>query len=140
MRAVTQRGCRPLIYSVLIYDAESSVAALSEAEEKERVAGHCAFQAPLREGQKLGAVARLMPTSTATSLRGDGTSKLVVDGPFAETKEQLLGLYLVEAESLDEVIEAAKALPAYGTIEIRPVSYFEGPDFRHGSRLVHGGS
>lgn len=126
-----------MIYSVLIYDTEASVVALSDAEEKGRVAEHGAFQAPLREAGRLGAVARLMPTSTATSLRGDGGKKLVTDGPFAETKEQLLGFYLVEADNLDEVIEAAQRLPSFGTVEIRPVGYFEGPDFHNGPRLVH---
>ena len=125
-----------MIYSVLIYDTEESIAAMTEEDEQQRLAQHGAFQAPLREGRKLGAVAKLMSISTATSLRGDGKNKLVVDGPFAETKERLLGFYLVEAESLDDVIEAAKALPSFGTIEIRPVSYFEGSDFRHGPRLV----
>jgi hypothetical protein len=77
-----------------------------------------------RQG-RLGPVARLLPTTAATTLR-KGRENLVIDGPFAETKEQLLGFYIVECSSLDAAIETAKELavanPGTGSYEIRPVA------------------
>jgi hypothetical protein len=75
---------------------------------------------------RLGPVARLMPTSAATTLRKDRDPPLVLDGPFAETKEQLLGFYVLECANLDEALEAAKELGAAnpgGSYEIRPIRY-----------------
>ena len=59
---------------------------------------------------RLGPVARLLPTTAATTLRKDQDPPLVVDGPFAETKEQLLGFYIIDCESLDEAIETSREL------------------------------
>ena len=76
---------------------------------------------------KLGPVARLMPTTTATTLRKDREPPLVIDGPFAETKEQLLGFYIVDCANLAEVLsitrELAEANPG-GAYEIRPVGVY----------------
>ena len=68
-----------------------------------------------------------MPTTAATTLRKDQEPPLVVDGPFAETKEQLLGFYIVDCQSLDEALGFARELAAAnpgGAYEIRPVVYF----------------
>jgi hypothetical protein len=76
---------------------------------------------------KLGPVARLLPTTTATTLRKDREPPLVVDGPFAETKEQLLGFYIVDCADLDEVLAIARELGEAnpgGAYEIRPVGAF----------------
>jgi hypothetical protein len=76
-----------------------------------------------RQG-KLGPVARLLPTTAATTLRKENPP-LVLDGPFAETKEQMLGFYLFDCDTLDEVIAAARELVSEpGCMEIRPVQYF----------------
>jgi hypothetical protein len=73
---------------------------------------------------KLGPVARLMPTTTATTVR-TGREMMVLDGPFAETKEQMLGFYLFDCDTLEEVIEAARELVSEpGAMEIRPVKFF----------------
>jgi hypothetical protein len=75
---------------------------------------------------KLGPVVRLMPTTAATTLRA-GRETLVLDGPFAETKEQLLGFYIVDCATLEEAIEAARALKGEetaGAFEIRPLRVF----------------
>jgi hypothetical protein len=84
-------------------------------------------QEKLARNGKLGPVARLMPTTAATTLRKDREPALVMDGPFAETKEQLLGFYLIDGESLEEVLEIArdlgKANPG-GAYEIRPLLMF----------------
>jgi hypothetical protein len=79
-----------------------------------------------RQG-KLGPVARLLPTTAATTLRKDREQPIVIDGPFAETKEQLLGFYIVDCQSLDEVLDIARELGAAnpgGAYEIRPVGVF----------------
>ena len=80
----------------------------------------------LKSAGQLGPVARLMPTTTATHIRS-GKEPVVIDGPFAETKEQLLGFYVLDCASLEEALAAAKRLAAeksHGTLEIRPVAVF----------------
>jgi hypothetical protein len=87
-----------------------------------------AVQEPLAKAGKLGPVARLMPTTAATTLRKGKNEPIVIDGPFAETKEQLLGFYVVDFETLDEAIgfskELAAANPGAGSYEIRPLYVF----------------
>jgi hypothetical protein len=81
----------------------------------------------LVQARKLGPVARLLPTTAATTLRKDREPPLVIDGPFAETKEQLLGFYIVDCAGLDEAIEIAKELGEAnpgGAYEIRHVGTF----------------
>jgi hypothetical protein len=79
-----------------------------------------------REG-RLGPTARLLPTTSATTVR-KGAEPLVIDGPFAETKEQLLGFYLVDCETLEHAIGTAKDLArassSAGSYEIRPVGLY----------------
>ena len=79
------------------------------------------------KGQYLGA-GPLHPVATATSVRVRGDKRVVTDGPFAETREQLGGYYLVEAKDLDEAIGIAERIPParFGTIEIRPVMEIQG--------------
>jgi hypothetical protein len=83
-----------------------------------------AYSASLVEGGHFVAGAGLLPTSSATTLRkSSGAASEVTDGPFAETKEQLGGFYLVNASDLDEALKLAEALPIpNGSIEIRPLS------------------
>jgi hypothetical protein len=77
---------------------------------------------------KLGPVARLLPTTAATTLRKVRGESVVIDGPFAETKEQFLGFYTLECDHLDEAIEFARELsavnPSGGSYEIRPIGRF----------------
>jgi len=76
-----------------------------------------------RLGPRLVASTRLRPTATATTVRVRERGLVIADGPFAETKEQVAGVIIVEAADLDEAIEAAALMPIarYGTIEVRPV-------------------
>jgi len=77
-------------------------------------------------------VARLLPTTAATTLRKDQDPPLVVDGPFAETKEQLLGFYIIDCKSLDEAIETSRELARAnmgGSYEIRPVAQLDAGNF-----------
>ena len=85
-------------------------------------------QDKLTKQGRLGPVARLLPTTAATTVR-KGSEQLVIDGPFAETKEQLLGFYVVDCASLDDAIETAKSLAVansqgVGSYEIRPIGIF----------------
>jgi hypothetical protein len=115
-----------MLYAILCYDDEAAVGAWSK-EEDDAVMGRLqAVMAPVEAKGRLGPVARLVPTSAATTLR-KGREDIVLDGPFAETKEQLLGFFTVEADSLEEAIQFARDLaqckPGAGAYEIRPIAY-----------------
>jgi hypothetical protein len=118
-----------MFYAILCYDSEAVTTSMSAEEDGALMDRLGAVQDKLARKKKLGPVARLMPTSAATTLRkGQGT--LVVDGPFAETKEQLLGFYLVDCDSREEAVEIARDLASAathgtGTYEIRPVMTFK---------------
>ena len=108
-------------YAILCYNSEAVVGAWSKQHDDAVMAKHMAANDRLAREGKMGPVARLMPTTTATTIR-PGRETLVIDGPFAETKEQLLGFYIVECENLDEAIEIAKNFQQEsGALEIRPV-------------------
>ena len=117
-----------MLYAILCYNDEDTVFAWSKEEEQATMERLLAVQAPLGDAGKLGPVARLMPTTAATTLRKGKNEPLVIDGPFAETKEQLLGFYVIDFESLDEAIEFSKKLavanPGVGSYEIRPLYVF----------------
>jgi hypothetical protein len=86
-----------------------------------------AVHGKLAEAGRLGPVARLLPTTAATTLRKDSEPPVVIDGPFAETKEQLLGFYVVECEHLDGALDVARDLGRAnpgGAYEIRPIGLF----------------
>jgi hypothetical protein len=107
-------------YMLLIYMDEQ---ALSENERQQCYEESAQFARGLdAKGQYLAA-APLHPTSTATTVRLNGGKRLVTDGPFAETREQLGGYFLIDVENLDVAIGIAEKIPAgrFGTVEIRPV-------------------
>jgi len=111
-------------YAILIYGIEGVFDRLPENEQERAIEKHRELQRELGEQGTLGSVARLMDTTTAMTVRQKGDSVLVLDGPFAETKEQLLGLYIVECNSMDEAIEQAKKLPLeISAYEVRPVGW-----------------
>ena len=115
-----------MLYAILCYNDENAVSAWSK-EQDEAVMGRLGrVQQKLADSGKLGPVARLMPTTAATTLRKTQEPPLVIDGPFAETKEQLLGFYLVEAVGLEEALDIARELGSVnpgGSYEVRPVAY-----------------
>jgi hypothetical protein len=116
-----------MLYAVLCYNSEERVFSWSKAEEEVVMTRLIAAQERMAKAGKLGPVARLMPTTTATTLRKDREPPLVVDGLFAETKEQLLGFYVVDCESLEEVLDFAKELGKAnpgGAYEVRPLAVF----------------
>ena len=113
-----------MLYSILIYVPEDLVDAMSKEEEESHIARHLKVHDRLSAEGRLGPCVRLMPTTTAVQFRTSSTAH-IVDGPFAETKEQLLGFYLVDCKSLEDAIEVARSLPSVRTIfEIRPVKLF----------------
>ena len=114
-------------YALLIYGDESAAANVSPADTQQVMDDYWKYEAWLAEkGNKLGGEA-LHDTSQATTVRVRDGKTVTTDGPFAETKEQLGGFYLVEAADLDGAIEAAAKCPgsAQGSVEVRPVMVFD---------------
>jgi len=110
-----------MLYAILCYDSESVVGGWSREKDEAVMAKSMAQKQALAAKGKMGPTARLMPTTAATTLRA-GAKPIVLDGPFAETKEQLLGFYIVECSNLEEAIEVAQGfLHDSGALEIRPV-------------------
>jgi hypothetical protein len=105
---------------LLIYSDES---AESESDDQEILRRYGAFTQEIRDNGKLVTADRLQPTSDATTVRVRNGETLVTDGPFAETKEQLGGYYVLECENIDEALAYAAKIPAaeQGSIEVRPV-------------------
>jgi hypothetical protein len=110
-------------YMLLIHDDEKEWAKMTDADRQRIYGEYGAFSADLRASGQYLAGSQLQPTTTATSVRVRDGKRLVTDGPFAETREQLGGYYLVEAKNLDEAIGLAAKIPSakLGTIEVRPV-------------------
>ena len=110
-------------YMLLIHDDEKAWGKVSEAERQRIYGEYGQFTQQIIEAGHFVAGAQLQPTTTATSVRVRDGKRLVTDGPFAETREQLGGYYLVEAKDLDEAIGIAARIPSArtGTIEVRPV-------------------
>jgi hypothetical protein len=114
-------------YAILCYHDEKVTCAWSKEQDDAVMAKLGGVMDKLSRQGKLGPVARLLPTTAATTLRKDREQPIVIDGPFAETKEQLLGFYIVDCQSLDEVLEIANELGQAnpgGAYEIRPVGVF----------------
>jgi hypothetical protein len=116
-----------MLYAIFCYDNEAITCAWSKEKDEAVMASLGEVQSKLAARKRLGPVARLMPTTTAMTIR-KGKEPIVMDGPFAETKEQLLGFYVVDCENLDEAIETAKDLArasgSAGAFEIRPLAVF----------------
>jgi len=107
-------------YMLLIYLDENS---LSEEQRAKCYGESAGYARELHAKGELLSVGPLHPTSTATSVRIQDGKRIITDGPFAETREQLGGYFVVEAEDLDRAIQIAGEIPAgrWGTVEIRPV-------------------
>jgi hypothetical protein len=117
-----------MLYAILCYDSEETISAWSAEQDQLAISKLEVVQQKLADQGRLGPVARLMPTKSATTLR-KGRENLVLDGPFAETKEQLLGFFVVDCATLDEAIETARELArassSGGAYELRPLSLFK---------------
>ena len=117
-----------MLYAIFCYDSEATVCAWSKEKDAQVMEQLQQVTGKLAEQKRLGPVARLMPTTAATTVR-KGTAPLVIDGPFAETKEQLLGFYVVDCASREAALEVAhelaRASGSAGAFEIRPMMYFD---------------
>lgn len=113
-------------YMLLIYDDEKVWTKMTDAERGKIFGEYGQFTEEIKKGGQYQASAPLQPTSTATTVRVRNGKRLTTDGPFAETKEQLGGYYLIEAKNLDEAISIASRVPSArsGSIEVRPVMKF----------------
>ena len=115
-----------MLYAILCYHDEDLVGSWSREQDAAVMKKLAVVQEKLTRQGRLGPVARLLPTTSATTLRKDDPP-VVIDGPYAETKEQLLGFYIVDCENLDAALEVARDLGAAnpgGAYEIRPVGVF----------------
>jgi len=114
-----------MLYAILCYHDEDVVGSWSKAEDDAVLAKRAIVTDKLAAKGKLGPVARLMPTTAAVTVRSGG-EPVVLDGPFAETKEQLLGFYVVDCANLEEAIEIARQMgrDETGSFEIRPLRLF----------------
>ena len=110
-------------YMLLIYHNEADFGKLSEAEKGQLHQEYGPFTESLNKSGHFRAGSGLQPTTTGTTVRVRQGKRLVTDGPFAETKEQLGGYYLIEAKDLDDAIAIAARVPSarMGSVEIRPV-------------------
>ena len=125
-----------MLYALLCYNDEQAVGSWSKEEDAAVMDRLAAVNDRLAREKKLGPVARLMQTTAATTLRKSGKNRglekgdeapVVLDGPFAETKEQLLGFFVVDCANLDEALaitrELGEANPG-GAYEIRPIALY----------------
>ena len=110
-------------YVLLIYLAEEKWAAMPQAEVDKVMAEYGAFTESIVKSGHYKGGDELQPVSTATTVRVRNGKPMITDGPFAETREQLGGFYMVEAKDLDEAIKLAAGIPASrtGSIEVRPI-------------------
>ena len=110
-------------YLLLIYENEGDFGKLSEAEQGKVYGEYMAYSSGIRKSGHYLAGQALQPVTSATTVRVKNGKTVTTDGPFAETREQLGGFYMVEAKDLDEAIKLAAGIPGArtGSIEVRPI-------------------
>jgi hypothetical protein len=110
-------------YMLLIHDDPARLGSMSDEERGRLYQDYGAFTQELRDAGAMVGGDQLQPASTATTVRVRDGEQIVTDGPFAETKEQLGGYYIVDVQTLDEALEWAGKIPSarLGTIEVRPI-------------------
>jgi len=113
-------------YLCLIYDDEKTMGSMSKAESDAFMGEYFAFTEGIRKSGHYVAGEALQPVTTATSIRLRNGQLSTTDGPFAETKEQLGGFYMIEARDLNDALQVAQRIPSArtGTVEVRPVVDF----------------
>jgi hypothetical protein len=110
-------------YILMLYAQESGWSKLTEAEQQQAMGAYMAYTEALKNAGVLAGVNRLQPTSTATTVRvADGKSQ-VLDGPYADSKEQLGGYYIIDVPDLDAAVSWAARCPgaSHGIVEVRPI-------------------
>jgi len=121
------KGSNEMQYLLLIYRNDAEYAKLGPAERKQMSAEYGVFTQAIVQSGHFKAGDGLQPTTTATTVRVRDGKMLTTDGPFAETREQLAGYYLVEAKDLDTALGLAARIPGAktGSIEVRPVMIYD---------------
>lgn len=111
-------------YILLIYGDERMWASMKNEDMAAVYAGHQAYSEAMEKAGVIRGGSELKPVSEATSVRFEGGRTKTVDGPFAETKEQLAGFYMIEVDNLEQALEWAEKMPGMpaGTVEIRPLA------------------
>ncbi len=114
-------------YMLLIYDDQKVWEGFSEEERNALMGEYFRYTEELREAGAYVAADALQPIGTATTVRVRDGEQLLTDGPFAETKEQLGGYYIVDVETIDDAVKWAAKIPSarFGSIEVRPVVVFD---------------
>lgn len=117
-----------MLYAVLCYNEEKAVSTWTKEEDAACMVRLGKVQDDLRHAGRLGPVVRLQNTTEAKTLRKSNGEHVVFDGPFAETKEQFLGFYVADVETMDDAVDFAKKLavanPGLGSYEIRPLRLY----------------
>jgi hypothetical protein len=116
-------------YLCLIYDDEKKIGTMTQSESDKFMGEYFAFTDDIRKSGHMIHGEALQPVETATTVRQRNGKVSTTDGPFAETKEQLGGFYLIEAKDLNEAIQVASRIPSVriGSVEVRPVVDFGQP-------------
>jgi hypothetical protein len=116
-------------YLLMLYADESGWTKMSEAEQQQGMAAYMAYTEALKKAGALVGSNRLQPISAATTVRIANGKQQVLDGPYADSKEQVGGYYLIEAPDLDAAISWAARCPGsgHGTVEVRPVWNMSAP-------------
>jgi hypothetical protein len=116
-------------YLCLIYDDEKKVGAMPKGESDAFMGAYFAFTEDIKKSGHYLAGEALQPVQTATTVRVRNGKLSTTDGPFAETKEQLGGFYMINARDLNDAIQVASRIPSarMGSIEVRPIMEFEQP-------------
>ncbi len=116
-------------YLCLIYDDEKKMSTMSKTDGDAFMGEYFAFTEDIRKSGKYVAGEALQPVQTATTVRIRNGKISTTDGPFAETKEQLGGFYMIDAKDLNEALQIAARIPSAktGSIEVRPVMTFHNP-------------
>lgn len=114
-------------YALLVYVNETADAQMTPDQGQAQMAAYFAYTQELNHSGTQRSGEALLPTATATTVHVQGGKVLTTDGPFAETKEQLGGFYIVDVDNLDQAIAWAAKIPhaVTGSVEIRPVAVFE---------------
>lgn len=110
-------------YMILIYNDPAVFANMTQEQQGAEFGGYMAFNAEAERRGVLRAAVQLQPVMTATTVRVRGGQRTITDGPFAETKEHLGGIYILECANLDEALELAATLPPaqHSSVEVRPI-------------------
>lgn len=114
-----------MLYAILCYSSELEMSSWTRQQEEALLERRRVIVDELDKHGRVAAVARLMPTTTATTVRAGSSEPVVLDGPFAETKEQLLGFYVVECDTLEQAIEIGRGfVHDAAALEVRPIRAF----------------